>query len=48
MFNEILKTVFKELYGESTSCCNCLMLTNEDSVEIEPIMNLIATIDVYH
>ncbi len=48
MFNEIIKTVFKELYGESTICCNCLMLTDKDSAEVEPIMNSIATIDVYH
>ncbi len=27
---------------------NCLMLMDEDSLEVEPIMNSIATIDVYH
>ncbi len=37
-----------ELYGKSTIHCNRLMLTDEDSAEVEPILNYIATIDVYH
>ncbi len=48
VFNEIFKTVFTKLYGESTIRCNRLMLTDEDSAEVEPIMNSIATIDAYH
>ncbi len=48
VFNEIFKTVFIELYGESTIRRNRLMLTDEDSAEVEPIMNSIATIDAYH
>ena len=47
VFNEIFKTVFIELYGESTIRRNRLMLTDEDSAEVEPIMNSIATIDAY-
>ncbi len=45
VFNEIFQTVFTKFYGESMICCNCLMLTDEDSAEVEPIMNSIATID---
>ncbi len=37
VFNEIFKTVFTELYGESRICCNCLMLTDKDSAEVESI-----------
>ncbi len=47
VFHENFKTVFMELYGESTICPNCLKLTDEDSAEVEPIMNSIATIDGY-
>ncbi len=35
VFNEIFKTIFIKLYGDSTICQNCLILTDEDSVEIE-------------
>jgi hypothetical protein len=48
VFNEIFKTVFTKLYGESMIHRNRLMLTDEDSAEVEPIMNSIATIDAYH
>ncbi len=48
VFNEIFKTVFIELYGESTIRCNHLMLMDEDSAEVEPVMNSIAMIDAYH
>ncbi len=34
VFNEIFKTVFTESYGESTICCNCLILTDKDRAEI--------------
>ncbi len=48
VFNEIFKTVFIELYGKSTIRRNRLMLTDEDSAEVKPIRNSIATIDADH
>ena len=47
VFNEIFKTVFIELYGDATIRRNRLMLTDEDSAEVEPIMNSIATLEAY-
>ena len=40
--------LFSWLHGESTICPNCLLLTDKNSAEVQPIMNSFATIDVYH
>ncbi len=48
VFNDIFNNVFTELNGESTICCNCLILTDKDTAEVESIMNTIVMIDAYH
>ena len=47
VFNEIYKTIFVSLYGETTMKRNRLMLTDEDTCAYEPVLDAIKNTETY-
>ncbi len=47
MFNKIIQTIFISLNGEDTIKQNQLIVTDEDSAEYEPTVNVIKTTEGY-